>query len=109
MAFTTITIWIVLSIAVEFFIEILKQAFPALNTKIKGVDNERLMALVLGFLVCLGAHIDFFEMLGIPFSMTYVGYVFSAVFIAGGSGRIHDFIKVIITIGKKYQNDSVQT
>lgn len=100
MAFTAFTLWVALAVSVEYTIEILKQVFPALNTKVNGVDNERLLALFLGVVVCVGARVDFFAMLGIDYGLPYVGYLISAIFIAGGSGKLHDFIKAIVTLGE---------
>ncbi len=103
MTFTTIAVWIILCISVEYIVDILKQAFPLLDTKINGVDNEKGLAFVFGLLMCFTASVDFFEMLGLTYTIPYVGYVLSAIFIAGGSGKIHDFIKAIGDIGNKNQ------
>jgi len=96
-----ISLWVVLCVAIEFLIEVLKQIFPIINTKIKGVDNERVIAFIFGLLMCFGASIDFFRMLGITYNIPYVGYILSAIFLAGGSGKLHDFIKAINTITGK--------
>jgi len=103
MAFTAIAVWIALAFAVEFIVDILKQMLPILDTKIKGIDNERIMALLFGLLICYGAKVDFFDMLGIAYSIPYVGAGISALFIAGGSGKLHDFIKGIANIADQYR------
>jgi len=103
MAFQAFIILIVLAISVEYLIEILKQAFPIINTDLYGVDSERVLAIILGGVMTIGARINFFALLGVDYLPVFVGYLFSAIIIAGGSGQLHDFIKAIIAIGEKYR------
>jgi len=107
MVSTAVIVWLALTIAVEFMVDIIKQIFPFLNTKISHVDIERLLALGIGLGICFGASIDFFSMIGIDYAFPYVGPSISALFVAGGSGKLHDFIKAIATVAEQYK-ESVQ-
>jgi hypothetical protein len=71
MTFTVIVLLLVLSLSVEFIIEIIKQAVPALNTEVKGISLERVMAFIFGLLMCIGAKVDFFDMLGVEYAIPY--------------------------------------
>lgn len=95
MVFNAVATWFALAIGVEFMIDILKQAFPFLNTKVAGIDNERVMAILIGFLICYGSGLDFFELFGIPYTLPFVGYILGAILIAGGSAKMHDLVKAI--------------
>lgn len=98
MTFTAITLLLVLSLSVEYIVEIFKGVFPALDSDVKGVSVSRIIAFIFGLITCIVAQIDFFEMLGVTtYTVPYVGYVISAIFVAGGSGKVHDLAKLLRT------------
>lgn len=101
MSLTAFTLWLALAVVIEYLIDILKQAFPILDSKVTGIDGERVLAIFISLIICFGAQIDFFSMLGVTYNIPFVGYIFSAVLIAGGSGKLHDFIKALTAIGQK--------
>ena len=85
--------WLFLSVIVERMVEVLVRLIPALDdVHIKQLDIKMLIAFVFGAVFVFGADLDFFRMVNIDFTLPYVGYVVSSVFVMAGSGYISDII-----------------
>lgn len=85
--------WLFLSVIVERIVEVLVKLIPVIdNVKIKQFDIKMLIAFIFGAVFVFGADLDFFRMVNIEFTLPYVGYVVSSVFVMAGSGYISDII-----------------
>ncbi len=85
--------WLFLSVIVERIVEVLVKLIPVIdNVKIKQFDIKMLIAFIFGAIFVFGADLDFFRMVNIEFTLPYVGYVVSSVFVMAGSGYISDII-----------------
>ena len=85
--------WLFLSVIVERIVEVLVKLVPAVgDIRIKQFDIKMLIAFVFGAVFVFGADLDFFRMVNIEFTLPYVGYVVSSIFVMAGSGYISDII-----------------
>jgi hypothetical protein len=85
--------WLFLSVIVERIVEVLVKLVPAIGEiRIKQFDIKMLIAFVFGAVFVFGADLDFFRMVNIEFTLPYVGYVVSSIFVMAGSGYISDII-----------------
>ncbi len=57
---------------------------------INGIDFKKIISVVLSLLICFGANLDLFELLGIDFNIPYVGIVLLAIVFSRGSNVVHD-------------------
>jgi len=85
--------WLFLSVIVERIVEVLVRLVPAIgDIHIKQFDIKMLVAFIFGAIFVFGADLDFFKMVNIEFTLPYVGYVVSSIFVMAGSGYISDII-----------------
>jgi hypothetical protein len=85
--------WLFLSVIVERIVEVLVKLVPVIGEiRIKQFDIKMLIAFVFGAVFVFGADLDFFRMVNIEFTLPYVGYVVSSIFVMAGSGYISDII-----------------
>ena len=57
------------------------------------LNVDRLGAMVLGVLICLGVGINFFDAVGLPFIFPLVGNILSGVLVSRGANALHDLLK----------------
>lgn len=85
--------WLFLSVIVERIVEVLVKLVPVIgDIRIKQFDIKMLIAFVFGAVFVFGADLDFFRMVNIEFTLPYVGYIVSSIFVMAGSGYISDII-----------------
>ena len=85
--------WLFLSVIVERIVEVLVKLVPVIGEiRIKQFDIKMLIAFVFGAVFVFGADLDFFRMVNIEFTLPYVGYIVSSIFVMAGSGYISDII-----------------
>jgi hypothetical protein len=82
----------VLTIAIicEAVWETCKMFYP--NGKI---SIDRIGSLIVSELLCFGANIDLFGIVGQPLSIPYIGIILSGLLISRGSNFIHDLLSSI--------------
>jgi hypothetical protein len=84
---------LVLAFIVERLVEIITNIFPQLNKiKVEKVNVKMLLTLIISLVVCIGANIDILQLIEVDVSMPYLGNVFSAILMSGGSEILHDII-----------------
>lgn len=59
-----------------------------------GINKERLGAIITGIILAAAANIDFFEIIGVPLIIPYLGMIFTGIIISRGANFIHDIIKI---------------
>jgi len=60
-------------------------------------------AVLLAILLCIAASVDFFEFIGIPLCIPYLGKVLSGLLISRGANFVHDFLKLVEGLKVKNQ------
>lgn len=84
---------LVLAFIVERLVEIITNIFPQLNKiKVEKVNVKMLLTLIISLVVCIGANIDILQLIEVDVNMPYLGNVFSAILMSGGSEILHDII-----------------
>lgn len=59
-----------------------------------GINKERVGAIITGIILSVAANIDFFELIGVPLMIPYLGLIFTGIIISRGANFIHDIIKI---------------
>ena len=88
--------WLFMSIIVERLTQVTLEALPFLKgIDIIDVDIEKLIALGYAIVITVGAGLDLFVIFNVAFQWPYVGSIFAAVLIMGGSNYVHDIIGAV--------------
>ena len=83
-----LTILLMVTILIEFIIQTVKEIIN------EGSPNWYMLgAVALGVLVSILAEIDAFALVGVEFSIPYVGPVLTGAVVGRGSNAVHDIIK----------------
>ena len=86
---------IAISILTKYALDAVKAMIPALkqlDAKYKQVAIFYILGFGVSLLLAFGMKADIFQMLGIEFSIKYVGIIITALIASGGSKVVHDFI-----------------
>ncbi|MGI6642575.1 MAG: hypothetical protein ACOX3V_00930 [Bacillota bacterium] len=89
-----VALWVFLSFAVERIVEVVLKVLPSIDKrKLLGVEVSIILSFVFSLITAIGASINFFEVFEIHFRWPFVGYVFSALVMTGGSNLLHDIVE----------------
>lgn len=58
----------------------------------KGINIDRLGAIIVGILVAVAGRMDIFQLLGMPLGINYLGYILTGLLISRGSNFLHDLL-----------------
>lgn len=61
----------------------------------KKIFADKFVPICFGILLCIGAKVDFFQLVQVPLYIPYLGYVFSGVLIGRGANFVHDLLKSV--------------
>lgn len=84
-----LTTWLILAAVAETVTQYIKDILNG------GFNLNKAIALLVAFVVCLGANVDIFKLLEIDFYIPYVGIVFAALITSRGANAIHDLLDLI--------------
>lgn len=63
------------------------------------INYRKVMALVLSLVICYGASLDLFAVLGMEIN-TYIGIGITSIIVSFGSNKVHDLINKIAETSK---------
>ncbi|SKA90457.1 hypothetical protein SAMN05443428_11077 [Caloramator quimbayensis] len=69
--------------------------------KEKGINTDRIGAIVVGILICVLAKVDLFKLFGVNLSIEYLGYILTGFIVSRGSNFLHDLLG---SVDRIYQN-----
>ncbi len=95
---SVLVLWVFLAFVVERIVEVVLKVFPSLDKKkFLGVETPLLLSFVFSLITAVGANLNFFDLFGICFRWYFVGYIFSALTMTGGSNLLHDIVEWVRT------------
>jgi hypothetical protein len=68
----------------------------------KGLNFDRVGAVILGIVIAAAGRLDIFSFIGFPLSIKYLGYILTGLLISRGSNFVHD---ILGTVGGVYQGN----
>jgi hypothetical protein len=68
----------------------------------KGLNYDRLGAVVVGIVIAAAGRLDIFSFIGCPLSIKYLGFILTGLLISRGSNFVHD---ILGTVGGVYQTN----
>lgn len=88
---SVLELWIFMAFVIERLTECVMRIF---NLKVDGPKKyiSHAISAFFALVICIGANLDFFQLIDLPFSIPYVGVVITAIFMASGSAVLHDVI-----------------
>ncbi len=104
-------VWIMMAVLCKWVVDILKAIFPWLDTSFKIGSGEKefhvewLVSILVAGLLCFGANLDFFNLLGIEYDLPWVGLIIGLLVIASGSSGIHDLWGLIKAAVKRFMDE----
>lgn len=81
---------IFLAVIVEGIVEWIKTIYKSGKFQV-----SKLIALLVGIIVCIGADVDVFRLVDVSIEWPYVGSVLTGILISRGSNYIHELTDVI--------------
>lgn len=80
-------------VLVVILIEAIVEGLKPIWDKEKGWNKDVIMAILVAIVIFVTTGADFFEMIGSPLRVPYIGSVFSALIGYRGANYVHDLIK----------------
>lgn len=65
------------------------------------VNIDKIGALIIGILIAIFAKVDILNMIGIPMSIPYIGYLFTGILISRGANFLHDLLGSVSSVYQK--------
>lgn len=91
-------------IIVALFVESIWETVKLIK-KEKGINIDRLGAIIISIIVCIFARLDLFKAFDINLSIDYLGYIFTGILVSRGSNFLHDLLG---SVDKMYQHQKNQ-
>lgn len=88
-----ILLTVMLAITVEGLVEYAKTFIDAIANKDYRTVAIQLCAVYVAILLCFAAGANFYTVLGVNFTYTWVGIVLTGIFLSRGSNYVSDFIQ----------------
>jgi len=79
-------------VVAAFLVEAIVTNVKPIYDKEKGWNIDMIASILLGILVCVGAGVDLFSLIGIPFQIPFVGAVLTGLLISRGANVFHDIL-----------------
>ncbi|WP_353892606.1 hypothetical protein PRVXH_001962 [Proteinivorax hydrogeniformans] len=92
MAVNTLTTLVILSILIEFTIEIIKNSFPTIKDY-----KTQILSIILGIAVSITTTTGLLSALDIETTVPLIDYFLTGLIISRGSNVVHDLIKKLKT------------
>ncbi|EYE88979.1 hypothetical protein Q428_04860 [Fervidicella metallireducens AeB] len=58
----------------------------------KGINIDRIGAMILGILIAIAANMDIFKLIEIPLGISYLGSILTGLLISRGANFLHDIL-----------------
>lgn len=94
-----IALILVLAVIVEALIEYIKSIAKAFTKDAWRTAVTQLTSIVIAVFICLVANANLFAVLGVEFSIPWIGTVLTGVFASRGSNYVSDLIKRLQSFG----------
>lgn len=86
----TLTFMLIAALVCEALMETIKTIYEQGK-----VNWNRVLAILLGILVCMAFNIDLFTLLGFVSSVPFIGTILTGIMISRGANFVHDLFKII--------------
>lgn len=94
-----IVLTIVIAVTVEALIEYVKTIGKAVLTKEWKTFVTQLIALAVSIVLCFAVKADIYSVLGVTFSIPWIGCLLTGVFASRGANYVSDFVKKLQSLG----------
>lgn len=58
----------------------------------KGINIDRIGAMILGIIIAIAANMDIFKLIEIPLGINYLGNILTGLLISRGANFLHDIL-----------------
>ena len=90
---------------IAFLVEAILQTIKPIYDKEKGWNQDKIISIVVGILICLVTGVDLFAELGFVVSVPYLGSIMTGIIASRGSNFVHDIFKFVQGKAEKQQQE----
>ena len=90
-------------IAVAFITESIWETLKLVKDP-KGINIDKIGAIIIGIIIAVAGNFDLFQLVGLPLGVKYLGPVLTGLLISRGSNFLHD---ILGSVGQMYQKSKM--
>lgn len=94
-------LWYILGLSI--FVEAVTEALKSMAPGVKGIGS-RLLAFLVGVVVCLAARVGIMGLLGIAIRYPIIDYLLTGVIISRGANVVHDLVTRLRSLKPKSED-----